>query len=69
MRRMFFFILPILIIVAAGITIMGIFQVRTEEEKLMDELKRKARAVAESMEVSVQVALESRNVHKANYLV
>lgn len=69
MRRMFFFILPILIIVAAGITIMGIFQVRTEEEKLMDELKRKARAVAESMEVSVQVALESRNVQKANYLV
>lgn len=69
MRRLFFFILPILIIVAAGFTVFGIVQVRTEEEKLMDELKRKARAVAESMELSVRGVLEARNIKSANYLV
>jgi trehalose 6-phosphate synthase len=69
MRRAFFFILPILIIVAAGFTVFGMVQVRTEEEKLMDELKRKARSVAESMELSVRAALETRNIRNANYLV
>ena len=61
MRRMFLFILPILIIVAAGFVVFGMVQVRTDEEKLMDELKRKARVVAESMELSVQSALETHN--------
>ncbi len=69
MRRIFFFLLPILIIVGAGFTVFGIIQVRSEEEKLMDELKRKARAVAESMELSVQVALQEQNARNANYLV
>ncbi len=69
MRRIFFFILPILIIVAVGFTVFGIVQVGIEEEKLMDELKRKARVVAESMELSVQMALETNNIRNANYLV
>ncbi|MFH0754776.1 MAG: trehalose-6-phosphate synthase [Candidatus Omnitrophota bacterium] len=69
MRRIFFFILPILIIVAAGFTVFGIVQVRIDEEKLMDELKYKARAVAESMELSVRVALENHNSVNAEYLV
>jgi trehalose 6-phosphate synthase len=68
-RRIFFFILPILIIVASGFTVFGMVQVRIEEEKLMDELKRKARVVAESMELSVQTALETKNIRNANYLV
>lgn len=69
MRRIFFFILPILIIVAAGFVIFGMIQARTDEDKLMDELKLKARAVAESMELSVQSVLETHNSRNADYLV
>jgi trehalose 6-phosphate synthase len=69
MRRIFFFILPILIIVTAGFTIFGMVQVRSDEEKLMNEMKRRARAVAESMELSVYSALVTGNVRNANHLV
>ncbi|MDD4879590.1 MAG: trehalose-6-phosphate synthase, partial [Candidatus Omnitrophica bacterium] len=54
MRRLLLFILPILIIVALVLTVFGIFQARIEEEKLMDELTRKAKAVAESTELSAK---------------
>nr|HPM42567.1 cache domain-containing protein [Candidatus Omnitrophota bacterium] len=57
MRRLLLFILPILIIVTIVIVIFGVFHVRYEETKLLDELRRKARAVAESMELSVRNAL------------
>ncbi|MFH1189531.1 MAG: trehalose-6-phosphate synthase [Candidatus Omnitrophota bacterium] len=57
MKRLLLFILPILIIVTIVLVIFGIFQVRSEETKLFDELRRKARAVAESMELSVRHAL------------
>ena len=49
MRRVLLFILPILIIVSVAFTLFGFFQARLEEEKLTDDLKRKARTVAESM--------------------
>lgn len=57
MRRLLLFMLPILIIVTIVLVLFGILQVRSEETKLLDELKRKARAVAESMELSVRHAL------------
>lgn len=57
MKRILLFILPFLIIITAALTIFGIMQVRFEEEKLLDELARKARAVADSMEFSVRQAL------------
>lgn len=69
MRRLFIFILPILFIVAAGFVVFGFVQGRTDEEKLMDELRRKAKAVAESMELSVRMALESGSGRHADYLV
>ena len=53
MRKFFLFIFPILIITSAVFTVYGFLQVRFEEEKLMDDLNRKARAVAEGMELSV----------------
>lgn len=68
MKRILLFILPILIIVSLGFTIFGIFQVSYEEEKLLDDLKRKARAVAESMELSVRYTLISADLRSAKAL-
>lgn len=69
MKRVILFILPILIIVAAALTVFGVFQVRFEEEKLMDDLKRKAKSVAESMELSLKQAFLKQDLKSANYLV
>ncbi|HOW43320.1 MAG TPA: trehalose-6-phosphate synthase [Candidatus Omnitrophota bacterium] len=69
MRRILLFILPILIIVAAAFTVFGIIQVRFEEEKLIDDVQRKAKSIAESMELSVKHVLENNDLKNANYLV
>src|SRR4030042_3300206 len=69
MRRILLFILPILIIISVVFTIFGVFQVRFEEEKLIDDLKRKAKSIAESMELSVKHVLLSGDLRSANYLV
>jgi trehalose-6-phosphate synthase/HAMP domain-containing protein len=69
MRRLLLFILPILIIVTIAFIGFGIFQVKSEEAKLLDDLMRKARAVAESLELSVKHALESNNIRDARWLV
>ena len=69
MRKIFLFILPILIIVALVLVVMGFLQVRFEEEKLLDDLERKARAVAEGMELSVRDILLTHNLRNARYLV
>jgi len=68
MKKILLFILPILIIVAIALTVFGIFQVRFEEEKLLDDLKRKAIAVAESMELSIKQVLLNADTKNANYL-
>ncbi|MDD5042959.1 MAG: hypothetical protein PHV40_04790, partial [Candidatus Omnitrophica bacterium] len=57
MKRILLFILPILIIVTLGLAFFGIMQARFTEDKLMDDLKRKARAVDESMELSAKYIL------------
>jgi trehalose 6-phosphate synthase len=69
MKRILLFILPILIIVAAAFTAFGIVQVRFEEEKLIDDVQRKAKSIAESMELSVKHVLENNDLKNANYLV
>lgn len=61
--------LPILIIVTIAFIGFGVFQVRSEEARLLDELKRKAKAVAESMELSMKNALVNNNVRDARWLV
>jgi trehalose 6-phosphate synthase len=68
MRRVFLFIFPILIMVSAAFTLFGFFQVRFEEEKLTDDLKRKAKSIAESMELSVRHALATTDLRNAKYL-
>src|SRR3989338_11287502 len=69
MKKVLLFILPILIIVSIAFTIFGILQVRFEEEKLIDDLKRKAKAVAESMELSAKQILENKDLRNAGRLV
>ena len=68
MKRVLLFILPILIIISLAFTLFGFFQVRFEEEKLTDDLKRKAKSVAESMELSVKHVLLANDLKNANYL-
>ncbi len=69
MKRILLFILPILIIVAVVFTISGIFQVRFTQEKLMDDLKRKARSVDESMELAARNIFINNDLKSANRLV
>jgi trehalose 6-phosphate synthase len=69
MKHILLFILPILIIVAIVFTIFGIFQIRFEEEKFMDDLKRKAKTVAESIELSVRHTFIDNDLKSANRLV
>ena len=69
MRRILLFILPILIIVALVFTIFGIVQVNFEENRLMDDLQRKAKTVAESAELSARYILINNDLRQANRLV
>lgn len=69
MRRLFLLILPVLVAITAGITILGILQVRSVREKLMDDLMRKARTVAESIEFSAHDILATGDMKEANRLV
>ncbi|MCM8820012.1 MAG: hypothetical protein NC925_04360, partial [Candidatus Omnitrophica bacterium] len=68
MRRIILFILPILIIVSSAFTLFGLFQVRFEEEKLIDDLKRKTKSIAESMELAIKHAIKTGDLKSANYL-
>jgi len=69
MKRMLLFILPILIIVAIGFTVFGIMQIRLTQDKLMDDLQKKARAVDETLEFSAKVILINDELKSANRLV
>ena len=70
MRRiLLIFILPLLLIVTVGFTIFGIVQVRIEEKKQMDELKRKAKSVAESIGISARYVLVNRDMATATRMV
>ncbi|MDD3087454.1 MAG: trehalose-6-phosphate synthase [Candidatus Omnitrophica bacterium] len=69
MKRILLFILPILIIVAIVFTIFGIFQARYTQDRLMDDLKRKARTVDESMEMVVKSIFINNDLRSANRLV
>ena len=65
MKKILFLILPILVIVTIAFTLFGIVQVRFEEERLIDDLMRKARAVDESLEFSVRHILMNHDLEGA----
>jgi len=69
MKRLLLFILPILTIVSIAFVLFGVIQVRFEEERLLDDLKRKAKAVAESVELSAKNILTNNDLRMAKRLV
>ena len=69
MKRVLLLVLPILIILASGLTVLGFVQVRSVREKLMDDLMRKARTVAESSGFSARDILKNNRLKEANRLV
>ena len=69
MKRLLLFILPILTIVSIAFVLFGVIQVRFEEEKLLDDLKRKAKAVADSVELAARNVLLTNDLRMAKRLV
>ena len=69
MKRLLLFILPILLIVAIGFTIFGIMQVRFTQDKLMDDLQKKTKALDETLEFSARAVLINNDLKSANRLV
>ena len=68
-RRILLFSLPILIIVTVVFAVFGFFQARSIQERLIDEVKSKAKAVTESMELSAGQILATRDLRKAQRLI
>lgn len=68
MKRLLLFTLPILGIVAIVFAAFGLVQVRSQEERLMDDLQRKAKNVAESMELSALQAFLHNDARTAQRL-
>ena len=70
MRRvLLIFVLPLLIIVSVVFTVFGVVQVRIQEKKQMDELQRKAKSVAESIEISARYVLVNHDLATATRMV
>lgn len=69
MKRILLFILPILLIVTIGFTVFGIMQIRFTQDKLMDDLKKKAKAIDETLEFSARAILINNELRYANRLV
>ncbi|HPL62640.1 MAG TPA: trehalose-6-phosphate synthase [Syntrophales bacterium] len=69
MKRVLLFILPVLVLVSAVFLVFGIYQVGSVEERMTDEVKSKARAVAESMDLSAAQVLVTGNLKTAGRLV
>ncbi len=69
MKKILLFILPILLIVSAGFAAFGFFQAKLQENNLLDDLKRKARSVDESIEISAKYIFLNNDIKAANRLV
>jgi trehalose 6-phosphate synthase len=69
MKRILLFILPILLIVAIGFTVFGIMQIRFTQDKLMDDIQKKAKAIDETLEFSAKGILINNELKSANRLV
>ncbi len=63
------FSLPILLIISVIFAVFGFLQARSVQERLIDEVKRRARAVAESMELSAGQILSTRDFRRAQRLI
>jgi len=69
MKKTLFFILSILVIVTIGFTVFGILHASFTKERFIDDLETKAKAIAESMEITTQNALANNDLNTLNRLV
>ncbi len=69
MKRVLLFILPVVLIVSTAFLVFGIYQVRSQQERMTEEVKSKAKAVAESMDWSVAQVLITGNMKMAARLI
>jgi alpha,alpha-trehalose-phosphate synthase [UDP-forming] len=65
MKRVLLFIMPIVSLITLAFVLFAVLQARSEEAKLRDELRRKAKAVAESAELLARYILKDRDVSGA----
>lgn len=68
MKKLLLFILPLLAVIALVFAVFGFIQMRVSSERLTDDLERKAKNVAESMELSARIILASNDVKTAQRL-
>jgi trehalose 6-phosphate synthase len=68
MKRILLFTLPVLVIMAVVFAVFGLVQVRSQQERLMDDLQRKAKNVAESMELSARQVFQNNDTRTAQRL-
>lgn len=69
MKRILIFAFPILLIISVVFIILGAVLVHNEEERLLDDIQRKARAVAEAMDLSANHILANNDLYSAQRLV
>ncbi len=69
MKKILLLLLPILIVITAAFIIAGLFQVEFQREKFIDDIKRKAKNVAESIEVSAGNIFLHRDIRTAKKMV
>ncbi len=69
MRRVLLYMLPVLVIVTAGLAVLGVLQVRSVREHFMEDLARKARTVAESTAFAASDLLSRGDSAAASRLV
>ncbi len=69
MKRLLLLILPVLMIVSIAFTVQGVVQIRSEQRRLVDEVRRKAVAVNETLELSAKQILLQNDTKSAARLV
>lgn len=57
MKRFLLLVLPIIIVITGIITLFGVIQAKFQEEKLLDDLRKRTKALAESAEITARLAL------------
>lgn len=57
MKRFLLLVLPIIIVITGIITLFGVIQAKFQEEKLLDDLKKRTKALAEGAEITARLAL------------
>ena len=69
MKRALIIVLPLLIVISTVFLAFGVIHARMQRNRLLDEVKRKAKAVAESTELFASYALKNKDLKSAYKIV